>query len=218
MKKIVTILIMAARSPVRPGHPAGRPGRRLPPRRRPVRQRHHGPSTGRPRQAGAQWRARSHGRVDLTFYGQNSSTSVTDLAVAADYTYHVERRQQGLYVLAGLSQQNYHTAFPNYSRNDNGLGIDLGPGLRHGPAPGPADPLHHQQLQRPHLPSPQCGRDVYVLGERNGFEGAPPRNRHQGRYDFGELVRACTELAAYVRPNRTRTNPSISPTPARCAP
>jgi len=68
------------------------------------------------------------GRVDLTFYGQNSSTSVTDLAVAADYTYHVERRQQGLYVLAGLSQQDYHTAFPNYSRNDNGLGIDLGLG------------------------------------------------------------------------------------------
>jgi hypothetical protein len=68
------------------------------------------------------------GRVDLTFYGQNSDTNVTDLAVAADYTYHVERRQQGLYVLAGLSQQNFHTGFPDYSRNDNGLGIDLGVG------------------------------------------------------------------------------------------
>ena len=68
------------------------------------------------------------GRVDLTFYGQNSGTSVTDLAVGADYTYHVERRQQGLYLLAGLSQQNYHTGFPNFSRNDNGLGIDLGLG------------------------------------------------------------------------------------------
>ena len=32
-------------------------------------------------------------------------------------------------------------------------------------------------------------------------KGLHPRNRHQGRYDFGELVRACTELAAYVRPN-----------------
>jgi len=68
------------------------------------------------------------GRVDLTFYGQNSSISVNDLAVGADYTYHLERRQQGLYVLAGLSQQNYHTGFPSYSRNDNGLGIDLGLG------------------------------------------------------------------------------------------
>jgi hypothetical protein len=68
------------------------------------------------------------GRVDLTFYGQNSGTNVTDLAVGADYTYHVEGRQQGLYVLAGLSDQNYHTGFPNFSRNDSGLGIDLGLG------------------------------------------------------------------------------------------
>ena len=68
------------------------------------------------------------GRVDLTFYGQNNSISVNDLAVAVDYTYHVERRQQGFYVLAGLSQQNFHTSFPGSSRNDNGLGIDLGAG------------------------------------------------------------------------------------------
>jgi hypothetical protein len=68
------------------------------------------------------------GRADLTFYGQNNSISVNDLAVAVDYTYHVERRQQGFYVLAGLSQQNFHTSFPGSSRNDNGLGIDLGAG------------------------------------------------------------------------------------------
>ena len=31
--------------------------------------------------------------------------------------------------------------------------------------------------------------------------GLHPRNRHRGRYDFGELVRVCPELAAFVRPN-----------------
>ena len=31
-------------------------------------------------------------------------------------------------MLAGLSDQNYHTGFPDFSRNDNGLGIDLGVG------------------------------------------------------------------------------------------
>jgi 23S rRNA (adenine1618-N6)-methyltransferase len=31
--------------------------------------------------------------------------------------------------------------------------------------------------------------------------GLHPRNRHQGRYDFGELTRACPELGAFVRPN-----------------
>jgi hypothetical protein len=68
------------------------------------------------------------GRVDLTFYGKNNSISVNDLAFGVDYTYHFERRQEGLYVLAGLSQQNYHTGFPGYSQNNNGLGIDLGVG------------------------------------------------------------------------------------------
>jgi hypothetical protein len=68
------------------------------------------------------------GRVDMTFYGQNNSVTVNDLAVAVDYTYHVERRQEGFYVLAGLSQQNYHSSFPYFSSNDNGLGIDLGVG------------------------------------------------------------------------------------------
>jgi hypothetical protein len=67
-------------------------------------------------------------RVDATFFGQNDGVNVTNLAVAADYTYHFQRRQRGLYVLAGLSDQNYHTSYDGYSQNNNGLGIDLGVG------------------------------------------------------------------------------------------
>jgi len=67
-------------------------------------------------------------RADLTFYGQSNSISVNSIAVAADYTYHFEQSQRGPYLLAGLSQQNYHTSFPSYSRNDSGLGVDLGAG------------------------------------------------------------------------------------------
>ncbi|MCM2324291.1 MAG: RlmF-related methyltransferase, partial [Oligoflexia bacterium] len=29
-----------------------------------------------------------------------------------------------------------------------------------------------------------------------------PRNRHQGRYDFAQLIRACPELAPFVAPTR----------------
>jgi len=80
----------------------------------------------------AQWDFRGgHGlmvRADLTFFGQNNSTSVSDLAIAADYTYHFERRPRGAYLLVGLSQQNYHTSFSNWSRNNAGVGIDLGAG------------------------------------------------------------------------------------------
>ena len=82
--------------------------------------------------AHAQWDFRGgHGlmaRADLTFYTSNNGTSVNNLAVGADYTYHFERRQLGPYVLAGLSQQNYHTSFSDFSRNDAGLAIDLGAG------------------------------------------------------------------------------------------
>ena len=67
-------------------------------------------------------------RADMTFFGQNQGIDVRDLAFAADYTYHFERRPRGLYVLAGLSEQNYHTSFHGYSHNDNGLGLDLGAG------------------------------------------------------------------------------------------
>ena len=80
----------------------------------------------------AQWDFRGgHGlvaRADLTFFGQSNNTSVNDLALGVDYTYHFEHRQRGVYLLAGLSQQNYHTSFPGQSRNDGGLGIDLGAG------------------------------------------------------------------------------------------
>ena len=67
-------------------------------------------------------------RIDTTFFGQNDGVNVTNLGVAADYTYHFERRQRGLYLLVGLSDQNYHTSFDGYSRNDNGLGLDFGAG------------------------------------------------------------------------------------------
>jgi len=67
-------------------------------------------------------------RADLAFYGSNKSTSVTGFDVAADYTYHLERRPEGAYLLAGLSQASYHTSFPNHSDNDSALGIDLGAG------------------------------------------------------------------------------------------
>ncbi|MGA2080599.1 MAG: outer membrane beta-barrel protein [Holophaga sp.] len=85
-------------------------------------------------QAGAHARwyfEQGHGlmvRGDMTLYAQNGDTSVTDLAVAADYTYHLERRLDGLYVLAGLSQDSYHTSYSYSSRNDTGLGVDLGAG------------------------------------------------------------------------------------------
>lgn len=67
-------------------------------------------------------------RTDVTSFGQNDGVNVTDLAFAVDYSYHFERRQRGLYILGGLSEQNYHTSFQGYSRNDSGLGFDLGAG------------------------------------------------------------------------------------------
>lgn len=68
------------------------------------------------------------GRADLTLYGQNHDVDVTNLAAAADYTFHLERGQQGAYLLGGLSLQSYHTSFPGFSHNDSGLGLDLGAG------------------------------------------------------------------------------------------
>lgn len=67
-------------------------------------------------------------RADLTLFGRNNGVDVSDLAIAADYTYHFERRQRGLYVLAGLADHNYHTSFQGDSRNDSGLGFDIGAG------------------------------------------------------------------------------------------
>ena len=79
-----------------------------------------------------QWDFRGgHGlvaRADLTFYTSNNGTSVNNLAVGADYTYHFEVRRQGPYVLGGLTLANYHTGFRNSSRNDSNLGIALGGG------------------------------------------------------------------------------------------
>jgi hypothetical protein len=67
-------------------------------------------------------------RADLTFYGSNNSISVTGFGVGADYTYHLDQRLEGLYFLAGLTQESFHTSYPGYSSNDNALGIDFGVG------------------------------------------------------------------------------------------
>lgn len=67
-------------------------------------------------------------RADVAFYGSNNDTSVNAWGVAADYTYHVEQRPQGLYLLAGLSHLNYHASYNNHTWNDGNLGFDLGAG------------------------------------------------------------------------------------------
>ena len=67
-------------------------------------------------------------RADATFFGEKYGVNVSDLAFAGDYTYHFERRQRGLYILGGLSQQNYRTSYQGDSRHDSGLGLDLGVG------------------------------------------------------------------------------------------
>ena len=67
-------------------------------------------------------------RADLAFYSSNNGVSVTGFELAADYTYPLERRPEGAYLLAGLSQANYHTSFPNHTDNDSALGLDLGAG------------------------------------------------------------------------------------------
>jgi hypothetical protein len=68
-------------------------------------------------------------RADLALYDQNNGANVTGLGLGADYIYHLERRPVGLYLLGGLSSQNFHTSYPASSRNDTVLGIDLGAGL-----------------------------------------------------------------------------------------
>ena len=68
-------------------------------------------------------------RADVAFYSQNNDYNVSNYALAADYTYHFERNQIGPYVLAGVSQQVYHTSLHGLDTNDSGLGIDLGAGF-----------------------------------------------------------------------------------------
>jgi hypothetical protein len=67
-------------------------------------------------------------RADATFFNEKYGVTVSDLAFAGDYTYHFERRQRGLYILGGLSQQTYRTSYHGDSRHDSGLGLDLGAG------------------------------------------------------------------------------------------
>jgi hypothetical protein len=81
----------------------------------------------------AKWNIRDgHGlmpRADLNIFGQSNGTNVTGLSLACDYTYHVDRRPTGFYVLAGLNESTFHTSFRNRSSNDTSLGIDLGAGF-----------------------------------------------------------------------------------------
>ena len=67
-------------------------------------------------------------RADLTSYGQNHDFKVRTLAVGADYLYHFEGRPRGVYALAGLAAQSFHTSRTGHSSNDSGLGVDLGAG------------------------------------------------------------------------------------------
>jgi len=67
-------------------------------------------------------------RADLTFYGRNQGVNVTDAAIAGDYTYHFARRQEGPYLLGGLSLHSFRTSVPGYAQSDSGLGLDLGGG------------------------------------------------------------------------------------------
>jgi hypothetical protein len=67
-------------------------------------------------------------RADATFYSSNNGASVTGLALGADYTYHVDQRPTGFYLLAGLAQESFHTSFNTFSRNDSNLGVDAGAG------------------------------------------------------------------------------------------
>ena len=67
-------------------------------------------------------------RADLTSYGSKDGVDTSSFALGADYTYHVDQDQSGLYFLAGLSFQDCHRDFPDGSITDNGLGLDLGVG------------------------------------------------------------------------------------------
>ena len=74
---------------------------------------------------------RGHGlmaRADLTAFGSNDGLRSSSLGLGADYTYHFDQNRQGLYVLAGLSFQNYSRDFPDGTFHDSGLGLDLGVG------------------------------------------------------------------------------------------
>ena len=68
-------------------------------------------------------------RGDWTSYGDKNEVSTTSSALGADYTYHFSQTQRGLYVLAGLSLQEYYQDFPDFSVDNSGLGLDLGVGF-----------------------------------------------------------------------------------------
>ena len=69
------------------------------------------------------------GRADLTLYSQHHDESNTSLGVGADYTYHVEGRRHGFYLLGGLSLMDYHwSSLDDRSHTDTSLGPDLGVG------------------------------------------------------------------------------------------
>jgi hypothetical protein len=67
-------------------------------------------------------------RADATSYGSHDGFSRTSLGLGADYTYHLERRQHGVYVLGGLSLLSYHLSFPDADRTNSSLGLSLGAG------------------------------------------------------------------------------------------
>ena len=66
--------------------------------------------------------------MDLAYYGQKFDISTSSLGLGADYTFHFDRHQRGLYWLGGVSIANYSRNTPSGKLNDNGLGVDLGLG------------------------------------------------------------------------------------------
>lgn len=68
------------------------------------------------------------GRADVTLYGSKNNFSTTDFGAGADYTYHLDRTQRGVYFLAGVSFLSFSTSGYGHSTSNNGLGIDLGLG------------------------------------------------------------------------------------------
>ncbi len=74
--------------------------------------------------------AESRARVQAICVFPVPASPVRNLAdtFAAHYTNHFERRQQGFYILAGLSVQNYPHIAQGYPQNNSALGLDFGVG------------------------------------------------------------------------------------------
>jgi hypothetical protein len=67
-------------------------------------------------------------RADVTLYGSKDSFSTSSFGAGADYTFHLDRTQRGVYFLAGASFLSFSTSGYGHSVSNNGMGLDLGLG------------------------------------------------------------------------------------------